>query len=245
MPRPDGRQNDEMRPLRITPHFQSGPAGSVLIETGQTRVACAVSVDLKVPPWLAGKGRGWLTAEYGMLPGSSPQRIARPINKPDGRATEIQRLIGRSLRAMVDLDRLGELLLQVDCDVIEADGGTRTAAITGAAVAVVLALHRLRVAGTLPGPALPLRGLVAAVSVGLVEGEARLDLPYLEDSRAEVDCNLVLTSAGEWIEVQATAEHGAFSRAMLDEFLRLGELGLAGLFAAQRAVLAAEGITGL
>jgi ribonuclease PH len=136
MPRPDGRQNDEMRPLRITPHFQSGPAGSVLIETGQTRVACAVSVDLKVPPWLAGKGRGWLTAEYGMLPGSSPQRIARPINKPDGRATEIQRLIGRSLRAMVDLDRLGELLLQVDCDVIEADGGTRTAAITGAAVAV-------------------------------------------------------------------------------------------------------------
>jgi ribonuclease PH len=245
MPRPDGRRNDEMRPLRITPHFQSGPAGSVLIETGQTRVACAVSVDLKVPPWLAGKGRGWLTAEYGMLPGSSPQRIARPINKPDGRATEIQRLIGRSLRAMVDLDRLGELLLQVDCDVIEADGGTRTAAITGAAVAVVLALARLRAAGTLPGPALPLRGLVAAVSVGLVDGEARLDLPYQEDSRAEVDCNLVLTSAGEWIEVQATAEHGAFSRAMLDEFLRLGELGLGGLFAAQRAVLAAEGITGL
>jgi ribonuclease PH len=129
--------------------------------------------------------------------------------------------------------------------VIEADGGTRTAAITGAAVAVVLALHRLRVAGTLPGPELPLRGLVAAVSVGLVDSEPRLDLPYLEDSRAEVDCNLVLTSAGEWIEVQATAEHGAFSRAMLDEFLRLGELGLAGLFAAQRAVLAAEGITGL
>jgi ribonuclease PH len=245
MPRPDGRQNDEMRPLRITPHFQSGPTGSVLIETGQTRVACAVSVDLKVPPWLAGKGRGWLTAEYGMLPGSSPQRIARPINKPDGRATEIQRLIGRSLRAMVDLDRGGELLLQVDCDVIEADGGTRTAAITGAAVAVVLALHRLRVAGTLPGPELPLRGLVAAVSVGLVDSEPRLDLPYLEDSRAEVDCNLVMTGAGEWIEVQATAEHGAFSRAMLDEFLRLGELGLAGLFAAQRAVLAAEGITGL
>ncbi|HEX6607467.1 MAG TPA: ribonuclease PH [Chloroflexia bacterium] len=245
MPRPDGRRNDEMRPLRITPHFQSGPAGSVLIETGQTRVACAVSVDLKVPPWLAGKGRGWLTAEYGMLPGSSPQRIARPINKPDGRATEIQRLIGRSLRAMVDLDRLGELLLQLDCDVIEADGGTRTAAITGAAVAVVLALHRLRAAGTLPGPALPLRGLVAAVSVGLVDGEPRLDLPYLEDSRAEVDCNLVLTSAGEWIEVQATAEHGAFSRAMLDEFLRLGELGLTGLFAAQRAVLAAEGVSGL
>jgi ribonuclease PH len=245
MPRPDGRRTDEMRPLRITPHFQSGPAGSVLIETGQTRVACAVSVDLKVPPWLAGKGRGWLTAEYGMLPGSSPQRISRPINKPDGRATEIQRLIGRSLRAMVDLDHLGELLLQVDCDVIEADGGTRTAAITGAAVAVVLALNGLRAAGTLPGPALPLRGLVAAVSVGLVDGEARLDLPYLEDSRAEVDCNLVMTSAGEWIEVQATAEHGAFSRAMLDEFLRLGELGLTGLFAAQRAVLAAEGITGL
>ena len=244
MPRPDGRANDALRPVRLTPHFQSGPTGSVLIETGTTRVACAVTVDAKVPPWMAGKGRGWLTAEYGMLPGSTPQRIARPTLKPDGRATEIQRLIGRSLRAMVDLDRLGELTLLVDCDVIDADGGTRTAAITGAAAAVALALARCRAQGLLPaGGALPLRGLVAAISVGLVDGEVRLDLPYAEDSRAEVDCNLVQTSAGEWIEVQATAEHGAFSGATLEAFLRLGAAGITQLLATQRAVLADEGIT--
>ena len=243
MPRADGRANDELRLVTITPGFQRGPAGSVLIEAGGTRVACAVSVDTKVPPWLAGKGRGWLTAEYGMLPGSSPQRISRPINKPDGRATEIQRLIGRSLRAMVDLDRTGEILLQVDCDVLDADGGTRTAAITGAAVAVVLALARVQAQGGLPPGPLPLHGLVAAVSVGLVAGEVRLDLPYAEDSRAEVDCNLVLTGAGEWIEVQATAEHGSFSPTILNEFLRLGEAGIRTLFAHQRAVLTEAGVT--
>jgi ribonuclease PH len=245
MPRPDGRANDELRPVRLTPHFQSGPAGSVLIETGATRVACAVTVEAKVPPWMAGKGRGWLTAEYGMLPGSSPQRIARPTLKPDGRATEIQRLIGRSLRAMVDLDRLGELTLLVDCDVIDADGGTRTAAITGAAAAVALALARCRTQGLLPaGGALPLRGLVAAISVGLVEGEVRLDLPYAEDSRAEVDCNLVMTEAGEWIEVQATAEHGSFDRAALDGFLEVGGAGIRRLLALQRELLVAEGAAG-
>jgi ribonuclease PH len=244
MGRPDGRGNEELRAVRITPHFQSGPAGSVLIETGQTRVACSVSADLKVPPWMVGQGRGWLTAEYGMLPGSSPQRVPRPTTRADGRATEIQRLIGRSLRAMVDLDRLGEITLQVDCDVIEADGGTRTASITGAAVAVVLALHNLHKRGVLPAEGgLPVHGLVSAVSVGLVAGEVRLDLPYAEDSRAEVDCNLVQTSAGEWIEVQATAEHGAFSGATLDAFLRVGAAGIAQLLAAQRAVLAAEGIS--
>ncbi|HMA36383.1 MAG TPA: ribonuclease PH [Chloroflexia bacterium] len=244
MPRPDGRRNDQLRSVRLIPHFQSSPAGSVLIEAGGTRVACAVSVDLKVPGWLAGRGKGWLTAEYGMLPGSSPQRIARPLQKPDGRATEIQRLIGRSLRAMVDLDRLGEVLLQVDCDVIDADGGTRTAAITGAAVAVVLALQHTRQAGGLPAAtALPVRGLVAAISVGLVDGEVRLDLPYAEDSRAAVDCNLVMTEAGELIELQATAEHGSFGRATLDEFLRVGEAGIRQLFAQQRALLAAEGVT--
>ncbi|MGI8587458.1 MAG: ribonuclease PH [Chloroflexia bacterium] len=243
MTRADGRADDELRPVRITPRFQAGPTGSVLIEAGGTRVACAVSVDPKVPPWMAGKGRGWLTAEYGMLPGSSPQRIPRPTLKPDGRATEIQRLIGRSLRAMVDLNRLGELTLLVDCDVIDADGGTRTAAVTGAAVAVVLALARARASGLLPdGDALPLRGLVAAVSVGLVDGAVCLDLPYAEDSRAAVDCNLVMTSAGEWIEVQATAEHGSFTSQTLAEFLRLGEIGIRQLFAVQRSVLAAEGI---
>ncbi|HUS17112.1 MAG TPA: ribonuclease PH [Chloroflexia bacterium] len=243
MPRPDGRRNDQMREVRMTPHFQQGPAGSVLIECGQTRVACAVSVDLKVPPWMAGRGRGWLTAEYGMLPGSSPQRIARPQGKPDGRATEIQRLIGRSLRAMVDLQRLGEITLQVDCDVIDADGGTRTAAITGAAVAVVLALAQTQARGALPaGVPLPVHGLVAATSVGLVEGEVRLDLPYAEDHRAEVDCNLVMTSAGALIEVQATAEHGTFGRDTLATFLELGEAGIAQLFAQQRALLAAEGV---
>jgi len=242
MPRQDGRANDELRPVRLTPHFQSGPSGSVLIETGATRVACAVTIDAKVPPWMAGKGRGWLTAEYGMLPGSSPQRIARPTLKPDGRATEIQRLIGRSLRAMVDLERLGELTLLVDCDVIDADGGTRTAAITGAAAAVALALARCRAQGLLPaGAALPLRGLVAAISVGLVDGEVRLDLPYAEDSRAEVDCNLVMTEAGEWIEVQATAEHGSFDRTALDGFLEVGAAGIRRLLALQRELLAAEG----
>ena len=233
MPRPDGRANDQLRPVTITPHFQRGPAGSVLIEAGGTRVACAVSVDTKVPPWLAGKGRGWLTAEYGMLPGSSPQRISRPITKPDGRATEIQRLIGRSLRAMVDLDRTGEILLQVDCDVLDADGGTRTAAITGAAVAVVLALARVQAQGGLPPGPLPLHGLVAAVSVGLIDGEVRLDLPYAEDSRAEVDCNLVLTGAGEWIEVQATAEGATYDEEGLLRLLRLARIGTDKIFAAQ------------
>src|SRR5438105_4330324 len=201
----DGRGPADLRPVRFTPHWQRGPAGSVLIECGLTRVACAVSVEAKVPPFLEGTGQGWLTAEYGMLPGSGDRRIPRPVGKQDGRAVEIQRLIGRSLRAMVDLDRLGEVALQVDCDVIEADGGTRTAAITGAAVAVVLALARLQRDGLLPAGPLPLHGRVAAVSVGLVGGTVRLDLPYVEDSRAAVDCNLVMTSAGEWIEVQATA----------------------------------------
>lgn len=240
MPRPDGRQNDELRLVRLTPGYQRGPAGSVLIEAGATRVACAVSVDLKVPPWLAGQGRGWLTAEYGMLPGSSAQRISRPITKPDGRATEIQRLIGRALRAMVDLNRLGEMMLQVDCDVIEADGGTRTAAITGAAVAVVLALRRLQAAGSLPPGALPIHGLVGAVSVGVVDGEVRLDLPYAEDSRAAVDANLVMLDATTLIDIQATAEHGTFAPPTLAEFLRLGTQGIAQLLAAQHAVLSGD-----
>jgi ribonuclease PH len=255
-PRPDGRAPDQLRPVRFTPHWQRGPAGSVLIECGQTRVACAVSVEAKVPPFLEGTGKGWLTAEYGMLPGSGDRRVPRPVAKQDGRAVEIQRLIGRSLRAMVDLDRLGPLTLTVDCDVIEADGGTRTAAITGAAVAVVLALDRLHREGRIPGPVVvgqlpgagapwvsPLRGLVAAVSVGRVDGTLLLDLPYAEDRRAEVDANVVMTAAGQLIEFQATAEQGTYSRAELDALTDLAAGGIRQLVAAQQAALQAEGLT--
>ena len=256
MTRPDGRAADALRPVMITPHWQSGPAGSVLIECGRTRVACAVSADPKVPPFLEGTGRGWLTAEYGMLPGSSAQRIPRPLARQDGRAVEIQRLIGRSLRAMVDLSRLGAVTLTVDCDVIEADGGTRTAAITGAAVAVVLALDSLYRQGTIPGPIVvgpapepgtaavsPLRELVAAVSVGRVAGQVVLDLPYAEDRNAEVDANVVMTAGGRFIEFQATAEHGSYSRAELDALADLAAGGIRQLLAIQRATLAAAGIT--
>ena len=256
MERPDGRAPGELRPVRITPHWQRGPAGSVLIECGATRVACSVSAEAKVPPWLAGKGQGWLTAEYGMLPGSSAQRIPRPVAKQDGRTVEIQRLIGRSLRAMLDMRRLGEVTLTVDCDVIEADGGTRTAAITGAAVAVVLALDKLHRQGLVPGPVVvgqlpgagapwvsPLRGLVAAVSVGRVDGTLVLDLPYAEDSRAEVDANVVMTAAGGLIEFQATAEHGDYTPAELAALTDLAAAGIQHLLAAQRAVLQAEGFT--
>jgi ribonuclease PH len=240
----------------MTPHWQRGPAGSVLIESGATRVLCAVSAEAKVPPWLVGRGQGWLTAEYGMLPGSSAQRIGRPVAKQDGRTVEIQRLIGRSLRAMLDMQRLGEVTLTVDCDVLEADGGTRTAAITGAAVAVVLALDSLHRQGRIPGPVVvgqlpgagapwvsPLRGLVAAVSVGRVDGTLVLDLPYEEDRRAEVDANVVMTAEGRLIEFQATAEHGEYTRAEMDGLADLAAQGISQLLAAQRAVLQAEGLT--
>ena len=254
--REDGRAADALRPMRLTPHWQSSPAGSVLIEAGRTRVACAVSAELKVPPWLVGKGTGWLTAEYGMLPGAGDTRIARPIAKQDGRTVEIQRLIGRSLRAMLDMKQLGEVTLTVDCDVIEADGGTRTAAITGAAVAVVLALDTLYRQGTIPGPVIighdpgaaapwvsPLRGMVAAVSVGRVDGALLLDLPYAEDRRAEVDANVVMTETGDLIEFGATAEHGSYSRADLDGLADLAAGGIRQLLALQRTVLQAEGFT--
>jgi ribonuclease PH len=256
MTRPDGRAADALRPVRITPHWQSAPAGSVLIECGQTRVCCAVTAEAKVPPFLEGTGQGWLTAEYGMLPGSGDRRIARPIAKQDGRTVEIQRLIGRSLRAMVDLSRLGPITLTIDCDVIEADGGTRTAAITGAAVAVVLALDKLHRQGLIPGPVVvgqlpgagapwvsPLRGLVAAVSVGRVDGALVLDLPYAEDRHAEVDANVVMTADGQLIEFQATAEHGTYTRAEMDALTDLAAGGIRQLLAIQCEVLAAEGFT--
>lgn len=234
MSRPDGRAPDALRPVRITPHFlQSAP--SALIEVGATRVLCTAIVEDGVPPWLRGQGRGWLTAEYGMLPASTGQRKPRDATrgKLDGRTVEIQRLIGRSLRAVVDLEALGEATLWVDCDVLEADGGTRCASITGAYVAVHLALQRI-------GRTAALRDSIAAVSVGIVDGQAVLDLPYVEDSRADVDMNVVMTGADGLVEVQGTAEGTPFPRADLNGLLDLAHHGMTGLRAAQAEAIAAS-----
>jgi ribonuclease PH len=202
---------------------------------GNTHVLCTATVEDRVPPFLLGRGSGWVTAEYGMLPRSSPERIPRERSLSSGRTHEIQRLIGRSLRAVTDLRALGERSIVVDCDVLRADGGTRTAAITGSYVALHLALQKIRDSARFK--ALPLRAQVAAVSVGVVRGEARLDLEYVEDSNAEVDFNVVMTDAGEFIEIQGTAETRPFSRARLDDLLLLAELGIDQLFAAQRTAL--------
>lgn len=228
--RSDGRRPDQLRPLEILTGFQKHAEGSALIKLGDTWVLCAASVEKSVPPFLIGKGTGWLTAEYAMLPRSTHTRSKRD---PGGRGKEIQRLIGRSLRAAVDLDRLGERTITVDCDVLSADGGTRVASITGAWVALALAIDKLVARGDLPD-ASALRPPVAAVSAGIVDGEVVLDLPYLEDSRAEVDLNVVMTEGGELVEVQGTAEHGAFSRAQLDAMLDVAGRGIATLTAAQR-----------
>ena len=232
MSRPDGRRPDELRPVRIDTDFLR-TAPSALIEVGGTRVLCTAIVEEGVPPWLRGRGTGWLTAEYAMLPASTGNRKARDATrgKLDGRTVEIQRLIGRTLRSAVDLDRLGERTLWVDCDVLEADGGTRCAAITGAAVAVRLAFDRI-------GLAPALRDTVAAVSVGVVDGVPVLDLPYAEDSRAEVDMNVVMSGGGAVIEVQGTAEAEPFPRAVFDALLDLAEGGIADLVGAQRAAVA-------
>lgn len=229
--RPDGRRNDELRPVRLTPGFFRFAEGSLLIEMGHTKVACAVSVEEKVPPWLVGKGRGWVTAEYAMLPRATPTRNARESGRggPSGRTQEIQRLIGRALRPAVDLKALGERQLSVDCDVIQADGGTRTAAVTGAYLALRQAVAKLLRDGVLA--ASPLRTAVAAVSVGMVAGEPRLDLCYDEDSNAEVDFNVVMTDRGEFIEVQGTAEGKPFSAATMQELLALADAGIRELFA--------------
>jgi ribonuclease PH len=234
--RPDGRRNDQLRPVRITPHFFRHAEGSVLIEMGDTRVACAVSVEEKVPPWLAGKGRGWVTAEYAMLPRATHSRTARESVRGHicGRTHEIQRLIGRALRPAVDLHALGERMLTVDCDVLQADGGTRTASVTGAYLALKLAVAKLlrdRIVTTSP-----LRVAVAAVSVGIVNGEPRLDLNYDEDSKAEVDFNVVMTSAGDFVEVQGTAEGKPFSRQAMDGLLQLADGGIRELFAIGDAI---------
>lgn len=237
----DGRRPDQLRPVRFLNGFAPHATGSTLIEWGATRVICAVTVEETVPRWMKEQNLagGWITAEYAMLPYSTPERKARDISKgrPDGRSQEIQRLIGRALRAAVDLDRLGPRTLWVDCDVVQADGGTRTAAITGAYVALVLALRQLRAQGRLAED--PLLTAVAAVSVGLVQGRPTLDLNYAEDSAAEVDLNLVMTSAGALVEVQGTGEKGTFSESQLAELLTLGRRGIAELLAAQAAALAA------
>lgn len=232
--RSDGRADDALRPITITRHWLDHAAGSVLVEFGRTRVLCAASASEGVPRWRKGSGLGWVTAEYAMLPRATHTRSGRA---PGGRAKEIQRLIGRALRAGVDTAALGPRTLTVDCDVLQADGGTRVASITGAYVAVALAVRQLVSRGMLAPEAAVMREPVAAVSVGIVDGEARLDLPYAEDSRAEVDMNVVMTRGGKLIEVQGTAERDPFSRAQLDALLDLATAGITQLCAAQARAL--------
>ena len=236
--RSGGRGPDELRPITIEANFVRPATGSALISCGETRVICTASVQESVPRWMAGKGRGWLTAEYGMLPASTGDRKQRDVSKgrPDGRTVEIQRLIGRSLRGIVDFSKLGERTVYIDCDVLQADGGTRCASITGGYVALELGLKRLVAEGKLA--AVPLTGTLAAVSCGIVEGEPLLDLDYVEDSGAEVDANVVMTGDGGLVEVQATAERTPLSRAHLDDLLALAEGGIIALRQAQAAATA-------
>ncbi len=235
--RPGDRAVDQLRPLRFTVDFVPTAEGSVLIELGHTRVLCNATVENGVPGWLRNRGQGWITAEYGMLPRATLTRTARESErgKVGGRTHEIQRLIGRSLRAAVDLKALGERTIILDCDVLQADGGTRTAAITGAAVALGLAVNRLLASKVLT--ASPIRHLIAATSVGVVEGTPLLDLAYEEDARADVDMNVVMTGTGDLVEVQATAEHNTFSRERHLELLDLAARGIQELIAKQRAAL--------
>jgi ribonuclease PH len=235
--RGDGRRPDELRPVRITTRFSKHAEGSALIEVGDTKVICTVSIEERVPPFLKGQGSGWITSEYGMLPRSTTTRAPRESGRggPSGRTHEIQRLIGRSLRAVVDLKSLGERTLWVDCDVIQADGGTRTASITGAFVALVEALRHVKKQGSVAE--LPLLDFVAATSVGRVNGQALLDLNYEEDSKAEVDMNIVKTGRGLFVELQGTAESTPFGDDQLGELMALADRGLQELNALQRKVL--------
>ncbi len=235
MLRLDGRSNDELRHVRIIPGFQPHAEGSALIELGQTKVICAVTVKDRVPAFLRGERRGWITAEYAMLPRSTNTRTPREESRSGGRTHEIQRLIGRSLRAVVDLEALGERTLLFDCDVLQADGGTRTAAITGSYVALVQTLNTLLAKGLIPS--LPIRSAVAATSVGIVGGEQLLDLCYDEDSWAEVDFNVVMTGKGTFVEIQGTAEASPFSKEAIDALLALAQGGMAKLFQAQKEAL--------
>jgi ribonuclease PH len=231
--RPDGRKPDELRSIRITPDYNRYAEGSVLIEFGETKLICTASVENKVPPFLEGQGKGWITAEYAMLPRSTHTRSGR---NPGGRGQEIQRLVGRALRAAVATKPLGERQITIDCDVIQADGGTRTAAITGGWVALALAVRRLVAKEKLGKD--PMRRAVAAVSTGIVEGEARLDLAYAEDSAADVDFNFVLTDGGNFVEIQGTAEGEPFSPDDYQRLLALAKKGAAELFALQKKALA-------
>ena len=235
MIRVDERTNNELRTVSFQPDFVQYPEGSVLVSFGKTRVLCNVSIEDYVPKWMAGKGRGWLTAEYAMLPRATQERTQRETTGPGARSQEIKRLIGRSLRMAVDLEKLGERTLTLDCDVLQADGGTRTAAISGGYVAVAIALTRMIESGKLPESVL--RSAVAAVSVGVVNGEAMLDLCYREDSRADVDMNVVMNGEGELIEIQGTGEHSGFSRKQLDELLTLAEDGIQQIMGLQQKVL--------
>lgn len=233
----DGREADQKRPVEITPGFLDFPEGSALITTGKTRVLCTASVDESIPRFLRGKGQGWVTAEYSMLPRSTLTRSPREaaLGRVGGRTQEIQRLIGRSLRAVIDMPLLGERTITIDCDVLQADGGTRTAAITGAFVALHQATTRLVKQGLIPSD--PLRWQVAATSVGVVKGELMLDLCYEEDFRADVDFNVVMTSNGDYVEIQGTAEHDPYNRDTVRRLLDLADKGITELFEAQRAVM--------
>jgi ribonuclease PH len=238
MPRFDGRADDQLRPVTFERDYTEFAAGSVLVSFGKTRVLCTASIDEDIPRWLKGAGRGWVTAEYSMLPGSSPERVNREAakGKQSGRTQEIQRLIGRALRAVTDLHAMPDLQVVVDCDVLQADGGTRTAAICGGYVALHDALSRHMQLGRLS--AHPLSEPCAAVSVGIVDAVPVLDLPYIEDSRAEVDMNVVMTGSGKFVEVQGTAEGVAFSRSELDSLIDLAEKGITEIVALQESVLA-------
>jgi ribonuclease PH len=239
--RHDGRAPEDLRPVRLTRRYIRHAEGAVLVEVGDTRVICTASVEERVPPFLRGKGQGWVTAEYGMLPRATTERTSREASRTGGRTQEIQRLVGRSLRSVIDLPKLGERTVTVDCDVIQADGGTRTAAITGGYVALADCVAQLREAGRLLAE--PLRDLVAATSVGVVAGAAVLDLDYREDSAAEVDMNIVMTGSERFVEVQGTAEQTPFDVAQLETLLALARQGIARLLALQRRALAERATT--
>jgi ribonuclease PH len=236
MERPAGRRWDEIRKLAITNHFLEFSEGSALIQVGHTKVLCTAKVEERVPPFLKGTGKGWLTAEYSMLPGSTPERTARESSRGvGGRTHEIQRLIGRSLRSVMNLDLLGEKQIYIDCDVIQADGGTRTASITGAFVALVDLCKAMREEGKLAE--MPVRDFVSAVSVGVVQGAVLLDLEYVEDSQADVDMNVVMTGSGRFIEIQGTAEHDPFDRETMNRLVDLAAKGIRELTDLQKKVL--------
>ncbi|AZV58388.1 ribonuclease PH [Clostridium sp. AWRP] len=233
----DGRKYDQIRPIKITRDYTKYAEGSVLIETGDTKVICTASIEDRVPPFLKGKGEGWITCEYNMLPRATQVRKIRDITKGkiDGRTMEIQRIIGRALRSVVDLKAMGEKTIWIDCDVIQADGGTRTASISGAFVALVDAVNKLH--KRTPFTVYPIRDFVSAISVGIVNNVRMLDLCYLEDSRAQVDMNIVMTDSGEFVEIQGTGEQSPFTREDLQEFLRLGEKGINNMIRAQKESL--------